>query len=48
MGGEIKWDALEYMVERFGVTDVDLFVTLMDAVVKHQLDLQERLRNAVR
>lgn len=48
MGGEIKWAALDYMVERFGVEDVDLFVTQLDAIVKHTAAMQQRLRDAIR
>lgn len=41
MGGTIDWAALEYVAERFGVEDVDLFVTQLIAIRDH-LDHQAK------
>lgn len=35
MGG-LKWEALEYVVERFGIDDVDAFVEQLAAIRDHQ------------
>jgi hypothetical protein len=36
MGGEIVWEALDYVVERFGVQDVDALVEQLVAIRDHQ------------
>lgn len=44
MGGDIKWEALDYMVEHFGVEDVELFVTQLTAIREH-LDTFEKMKH---
>lgn len=35
MGGEIQWGALDYVLERFGVEDVEVFVEQLVAIRNH-------------
>jgi hypothetical protein len=34
----MQWDAIPYLVERFGVTDVDRFVDQLVTIRDHQIE----------